>query len=133
MIKARMRKAQRLLDVQQDLQRLEEERIAGLKRRQAELAALQEETIGALGDDGGPQGLFISVIVKRLKALAEEALRVDEDLQRRSRALRALATRTKYAERLVRNYEQQHDKVVAERDLMDVIERALRIDDASLP
>ncbi len=133
MIEARLRKAKRLLDVQMDMQRLEEEHIAGLKRRRDELAAEQQETLDALGSDGGLQGLFMSVIVKRFKTLGEEATRVDSELLARSDALRELATRTKFAERLVRNYEQQHGRIVAEKELMDIIERTLRSGDASLP
>lgn len=134
MIEVRRRKARRLLDVQQDLQRLEEERLAALKSRQAELTNLQEEAVGSLHADGGVQGVFAAVAVKRLKSLGEESLRLDTEIERRSQSLRVLATRTKYAERLVRNYDQQCDRMAAEKDLMDIIERALRNgDDASLP
>ncbi len=134
MLKARMNKARRLLDVQQDLQRLEEERLANVKRRQTEISTMQEEMIATLNGDSGLQGLFTPVIVKRLQSLGEETLRLDKELERRSQSLRAIATRTKYAERIVRNYEQQHAKMAADKELMDIIERALRIDDdASLP
>ncbi len=128
MIEARRRKARRILDVQQDLQRLEEERLAALKSRKAGLASLQEEAVASL------QGVFAAVAIKRLKSLGEESLRLDTEIERRSHSLRVLATRTKYAERLVRNYDQQCDRIAAEKDLMDIIERALRNgDDASLP
>lgn len=133
MIEQRVRKSRRLLAVQQDLQRIEEERIASLKRRQAELSTLQEEAIGALSSDEALQGVFTPVIVKRLQSLGEEKLRIDAEMERRLQILRAAATRTKYAEKLARGYEQQRAKTVSEKELMDVIERALRIDDASLP
>lgn len=133
MVKVRLQKAKRLLDVQRSLQRLEEDRVTGLKGRQSELAAMQEEVVGALSDDEGLQGLFTPVIVRRLKSLSEESVRVTEELDRRSNALRALATRTKFAERLVRAYEQQHTRAVSDKELIDVIERLIRADDASLP
>ena len=46
MTKARLQKAKRLLDIHQDLRRLEEARISGLKARQVELLARQEELFG---------------------------------------------------------------------------------------
>jgi len=133
MIKARMEKAKRLLDLSRDLQRLEEDRLVRLRNRQAEIATQQEELVGSLNSDGGLQGLLMPVIVRRLKALGDEAVLVEQDIERRASALRGLATRTKYAERLSRGYEQQNKRMEAQRDLLDVIERILRNDNASLP
>lgn len=133
MIEARLRKARRLLDLHKGLQRLEEERITGLRSRQAELAALQEELCGSLNMDDGQRAPFIPVIVRRLKSLSEESVRIAEELERRSRALSLLAARTKCAERLSRTYEQRHTRARAEKELLDVIERLTRPGDASLP
>lgn len=133
MTRARMQKAKRILDVQRGLKRLEEERVAGLRGRQSELAAMQEEIVSALNGDDRLQGLFTPVIVRRLQSLGEETARITEELERRSQSLRALATRTRFAERLVRTYERQHTRAVADKELLDIIERLARIDDASLP
>jgi hypothetical protein len=130
---ARLAKARRLLDLNKDLQRLEEHRVAGLRNRQAELAALQEEIFNALSGDGGLQGLFTPMIVRRLKALGEESVRIADELERRSAALLAIAARTKHAERLSRTYEQEHSRAQAARELRDIIERVVRGDNASLP
>lgn len=133
MIKARLLKARRLLDLHKSLQRIEEECIAGLKSRQAELAAQQEEMIGSLSGNDGLHGAFMPVIVRRLKLLSEEATRIGEEIERRTRGLQALGARTKYAERMSRTYEQQQTKARAEKELLDIIERSARPDDASLP
>ncbi|MDP1731617.1 MAG: hypothetical protein WC684_02635 [Hyphomicrobium sp.] len=133
MLEARLRKARRLLDLHRDLQRLEEERIAGLRRRQDELAVLQEEIFNSLNGDEGLQGLFTPMIVRRLKSLGDESLRVAEELKRRSEALLAISARTKHAERLAHTYEQGHNRASAERELRDIIERIARPEDASLP
>ena len=133
MIEARVRKARRLLDLHRGLQRLEEERVAGLRSRQAELVALQEETVGALSGDGGLQGLLMPVVMRRLKSFSEESVRVATELEWRSRALQTLAARKKVAERLSRAYEQQHIRIRADRELRDIIERITRPKDASLP
>jgi hypothetical protein len=133
MLEARLKKARRLLDLHRDLQRLEEERISGLRHRQDELAVLQEEIFNSLNGDGCLQGLFAPMIVRRLKSLGDESLRVAEELKRRSEALLAIAARTKHAERLARTYEQTHNRASAERELRDIIERIARPEDASLP
>lgn len=128
-----MQKARRLLEVQRGLQRLEEAKIASLRSRQAELAALQEETIGALNTDDGPHERFVTALVRRLRSLSEEAVRISEELERRSIVLRAHAGRSKCAERRSRAYEQQHARARAQKELLEVIERITRPGDASLP
>ena len=133
MMKARIRKAQRLLELQRGLQRLEEGKIAGLKSRQAELATLQEDLISALNTDDGPQGLLVVAIVRRLRSLGEETALLAEELERRYATLRTHTARAKYAERRSRTCEEQHAKAQAQKELLEVIERALRSENASLP
>jgi hypothetical protein len=133
MIEARMQKARRLLEVQKGLQRLEEAKIAGLRSRQAEVAVLQEELIGALNKDDGLQGLFVVAIVRRLKSLGEEATRLAEELERRSAVLRTHAGRAKWAERRSRVYEQELARARAQKELLELLERIIPPKDASLP
>jgi hypothetical protein len=133
MMRARAEKARRLLKVQRDLQRLEEARVAGLQRRRAELSALQEQILAALNAEEGPTGLLVAAFVRRLKSLGEEGARIAEELERRSLALRAQAGRTKYAERRSQAYEQEHAKAQARKELLELLERIVRPQDASLP
>jgi hypothetical protein len=132
MTEARMRKAQRLHNVQKSLQRLEEDRISLLQGRQAELASLQEQVVGALNSDGA-QDLLVSAVVRRLKSLSEESVRLAAELERRYQTLRTIAPRTKCAERLSNTYEQQHERALAEKELRDIIERIAHSEYASLP
>lgn len=133
MTKVRMQRAQRLLSLHEGLQRVEEQRVAALKGRLDELAAQQEEAIALLHSDDGPRHHFIPGLVRRLKSLREEQMRLTGEFERRSGELRALAARTKYAERLSLTYEQQDARRRAEKELLNVIERSTRTDDASLP
>ena len=132
MTEARMRKAQRLHNVQKSLQRLEEDRISVLQNRQAELSSLKEEIVGALNSDGAAD-LLVSAIVRRLKSLNEESMRLAAELERRYQSLRTIAPRTKCAERLSNTYEQQHERALAEKELRDIIERIAHSEYASLP
>jgi hypothetical protein len=133
MIRARIRKAQRLLELQRGLQRIEEAKIAGLRSRQAELVALQEDLVNALNADEGPQGLLVVAIVRRLKNLGEEAARLGEELERRYETLRGHASRAKVAERRSRTYEEQHARDRAKKELLDVIDQIIRPGNARLP
>ncbi len=133
MTKERLNKARRLLQVQTDLKRLEEARIAGLQSRKLEIETLQSELVGALNADEGPPALLIAAVVARLKKLGEETALIAQELEWRTQALREHTGRTKHAERRVRGYEQQHEKGQAQKELLDIIERAIRPDDASLP
>lgn len=132
MTKVRMQRAQRLLSLHEGLQRAEEQRVAALKGRLGELAAQQEEAIALLYSDDAHH-CFIPGLVRRLKSLREEQTFIAEELERRSGELRALAARTKYAERLSRSCEQQDARRTADKELLDIIERSTRSDDASLP
>lgn len=133
MTQARMEKARRLLDLHKDLQRLEEQQVAALQSRQAELTAEQEHIVASLNSDAGPQALVMPLILHRLKTLSEESTRTADELERRASALRTIASRTKHAERLSRTYEQLHTRARAEKELLDIIERITRPKDASLP
>jgi hypothetical protein len=133
MVEARMKRARRLLEVQEELKRLEEARVAGLQLRQSEIAALQEELVTALNRDDGPPGLMVTAIVRRLKSLNDEASRNDEELKRRTAELQTHAGRAKWAERRFRDYEQQATRVRTQKELLDIIERIIGPKDASLP
>lgn len=133
MTRARLYKTRRLLAVQREMQRLEEVRVAGLSRQQAELAAEQEELVAALNADEALQGLFIGAMARRLKSLNEAEMRIEKELEQRRAVLRVQAGRTKYAERKAVASEEQDARARAQKELLEVIERAVRPGDASLP
>jgi hypothetical protein len=133
MAETRMRRARRLLEVQEQLKRLEEARVAGLQLRQSEIAALHEELVSALNRDDGPSGLMVTAIVRRLKSLNEETSRNVEELNRRMAELQIHAGRAKWAERRFRDYEQQVNRIRTQKELLDLIERIITPKDASLP
>jgi len=132
MIKQRLNKARRVLEVQQDLQRLEEVRVAGLRSRQAEIAASREELVATLSNEAMPRQLLLDAIVRRLKRLSEEEVKVAKELERCSELLRQHASRAKCAERRSRDYEQQDAKARADKELQEVVDRVGRPGDASL-
>ena len=70
----RLRSVRRVLEVQRDLQRLEEQRLRELRQREAELEAAQDSLIRTLADqeDGGT-GRFAEVMAGQVGRLAGKA------------------------------------------------------------
>lgn len=123
MTQDRLRKARRLLDVQRQMQRLEEMKVAETRQRQAEAVAQQEEIVAALNGADALQGLFVAQTARRLKSLSEEERRLELEVTRRMGLLRAQAGRTKVAERQLGAREEHAAKAKAQKELVEIIER----------
>src|SRR5688572_10413862 len=93
-------KIHRILDVQRQLHRIEEWRLADLERALQELAATEQALIHALNEDDALQGLFIDATARRLASIAEEAARVGEEKAAQEQRLLEEAARKVCAERL---------------------------------
>ena len=129
----RAKKARRLLNVLEQLHRIEERKRLELQRRHDDLERSQREVINALNTDDALHGLFIDTAAKFLKSLAQEARRVAEARELQSEKLRERATKVKTAERLKDSLEQIVARRGGEKELRDVIERYTGRRGASLP
>jgi hypothetical protein len=123
MIETRLKRARRLLRVQEDLKRLEETRVAVLQQRQSEIASEQENLVSTLSRDEGPQAFLTATIVRRLKRLGEEATRNGAELEQRTDEMKKHAGRAKWAQRRLEDYEQQATRARAKTELVNLIER----------
>lgn len=129
----RAKKARRLLDVLQQLHRIEEQKKLQLEHRRDELERSQHELISALNSEDALHGLFIDTTAKFLKSLTQEARQVAEARELQSQKLREQATIVKTAERLKHSLEQIVARRGSEKELQDVIERYTTRRGASLP
>jgi uncharacterized coiled-coil protein SlyX len=130
---ARAEKANRMLGIQLQLQRIETWKLAELQNRLAELEATQAELIRALNDDEALHGLFIDTMAARLRLLSEESARVAVERDAQSRRTAEQSGQAKLAERLSASIELQEARVDAQQELMDTIEHFLRRSSARLP
>jgi uncharacterized coiled-coil protein SlyX len=130
---ARVEKANRIVGVQRQLQRIETWKLAELQNRLAELEASQAELIRALNDDEALHGLFIDTMAGRLRLLAEESARVTVERDAQSRRTAEQSGQLKLAERRSAGIEQQEARVAAQQELMETIEHFLRRTSARLP
>jgi hypothetical protein len=119
----RAKKVRRLLSVLEQLHDIEEQKKLQLQRRADELDRSQKELISALNSDDALHGMFIDTTARFLKSLAHEAQRVAEAQELQAEKLRAQATKMKTAERLSDNLDQMVERVGAEKELQDVVER----------
>jgi hypothetical protein len=116
-------KIHRILDVQQQLHRIEEWRLADLDRTLLALAASEQELIRALNEDDALQGLFIDAMARRLASIAEQAARVGEEKTAQEQRLLEHAARKVCAERLVQAVDREVAQAADKRTLLDAIER----------
>ena len=116
-------KIHRILDVQQQLHRIEEWRLADLDRTLLALAATEQELIRALNEDDALQGLFIDAMARRLASIAEQAARVGEEKTAQEQRLLEHAARKVCAERLVQAVDREVAQAADKRNLLDAIER----------
>lgn len=116
-------KIHRILDVQQQLHRIEEWRLADLDRTLLALAASEQELIRALNEDDASQGLFIDAMARRLASIAEQAARVGEEKTAQEQRLLEHAARKLCAERLAQAVDREVAQAADKRTLLDAIER----------
>jgi hypothetical protein len=120
---ARARKANRILGVQRQLQRIEEYRLAELRGRLEQLDTDQRELIAALNEDDALQGLFIDGTARRLKSLSEAASKTAEETEAQAARLLEQSGRLVCAERLAEAADRDALRAGERRALTEAIER----------
>jgi hypothetical protein len=117
------RKIHRILAVQQQMHRIEEWKLADLRRRLEQLAADQKDLIGALNEDDALQGLFIDSMARRLQTLSEEASKTGQQTDVQAARLLDQAGRLICAERLADAADLQELRADEKKGLAEAIER----------
>ena len=129
----RASRSRNILAVQRQLQRVEEQRLAEIKRRANSLAELETELIELLNTEDTMRGLLTFTGVRRLSMVQSEMARVEEHRQAQAERLIAQTSRMKLAEKLSAEAEADARKAQDQQDLSEAIERFLRNYNASLP
>lgn len=120
-MKNRLRKANRIVAVQEQMHRQAEWRLTQIARARADLERTREEIITTLNDDiFGP--MLVEVVAKRLRATAEEAARLAVDEDRQTVRVREEALRLKRAEHMAEGVLQIHDQHVEKQMVAAILE-----------
>ena len=121
-MRSRTDKAHRLVSVQAQIKRAEEWKLAEIERRLAAGEAAQRELIAALNGNHALYDLFIDAIARRLRALAEEASRTCDAKDAQARRLLACAGRLKSAQHLAKAAEEEMQREIDKKNLLDLLE-----------
>ncbi|MGU3496920.1 hypothetical protein ACLBXM_22990 [Xanthobacteraceae bacterium A53D] len=133
-MKERLRKAKRIVAVQEQMHRQAEWRLAEIGRAEVENERVRGEMITTLNDDlFGP--LLVEVVAKRLKAVAAEARRLEIEKTQQTSRVQQEALRLKRAERMQegvsRDYEKHKEQIMVAGILEGVAARLTRKSEGS--
>ncbi|MEE1612567.1 hypothetical protein [Microvirga sp. CF3016] len=132
-MKQRIRKIDRILKVQQHLQREAELRLANLEREATGLKTAQENLIQTMNDHETLHGLFVDVAAKRLQVLASQASAVEKAKLVQKSVTLDRAMQAKRVEKMLSGLKDQERRETEKKDLASVLENVSRGESASFP
>ncbi|WP_262299147.1 hypothetical protein [Microvirga sesbaniae] len=132
-MKQRVRKIERILKVQQHLQKEAELRLATLEREATELKTAQETLIRTMNDHETLHGLFVDITAKRLQGLASQASKVDKAKAAQKAMTIDRAMQAKRTEKMLTGLKDQERRVAEKKDLATILEGLAKDDSASFP
>lgn len=132
-MKQRIRKIDRILKVQQHLQREAELKLANLEREATGLKTAQEVLIQTMNDHETLHGLFVDVAAKRLQALASQASAVEKAKVVQKSVTLDRAMQAKRAEKMLSGLKDQDRRETEKKDLASILEILSKGESASFP
>jgi hypothetical protein len=132
-MKQRIRKIDRILKVQQHLQKEAELKLANLERKATELKVAQETLIRTMNDHETLHGLFVDVAAKRLQGLASQASAVATAKVAQKAATVDRAMQAKRTEKMLTGLKDQGRREAEKKDLSSILEMLAKGKSASFP
>jgi hypothetical protein len=132
-MRQRIRKIDRILKVQQHLQKEAELKLGKLEREASELKVAQETLIQTMNDHETLHGLFVDVSAKRLQALASEASAVERAKVAQKAVTIDKAIQAKRTEKMLSGLKDQERRETEKKDLASILELLAKGESASFP
>ncbi len=132
-MKQRVRKIERILKVQQHLQREAELRLSKLERESHEIRNAQEILIHTMNDHETLHGLFVDVAAKRLQVLSAQASRVDTAKTAQKAVTFDRAMQAKRTEKMLSGLKDDERQQTEKKDLVAILESLAGRDGTSFP
>jgi hypothetical protein len=129
----RAKRARSLLNAQHLMQRVEERRLAELKRRKRELDETEQRLRGLIDADDTLQALLTFMCLRSINGVEKERNRVAAQSQSQTERLIEQTVRSKLAERISETAGQNAQRERDKQDLDEILERCLRGSSARLP
>ena len=132
-MKQRVRKIERILKVQEHLQREAELRLSKLERESQEIRNAQEVLIHTMNDHETLHGLFVDVAAKRLQVLSAQASRVDTAKTAQKAVTFDRAMQAKRTEKMLSGLKEDERQQTEKKDLVAMLESLAGRDGTSFP
>jgi hypothetical protein len=132
-MRQRIRKIDRILKVQQHLQKEAELKLGHLEREASELKVAQEMLIQTMNDHETLHGLFVDVAAKRLQGLASQASAVDRAKVTQKAVTIDKAMQAKRTEKMLSGLREQERRETEKKDLASILELLAKGASASFP
>jgi hypothetical protein len=132
-MKQRVRKIERILKVQEHLQREAELRLSKLERESQEIRNAQEVLIHTMNDHETLHGLFVDVAAKRLQVLSAQASRVDTAKTAQKAVTFDRAMQAKRTEKMLSGLKEDERQQTEKKDLVAILESLAGRDGTSFP
>lgn len=118
----RLKKIERVVEVQRQLKRLTEWKLALLRRDETGLRRAQEQLIGSLNDGALHHGLFVGSMARRLSRLSQEEEALRETAKTLQERMIAESMRLKRTERLAHGMAREAVAQAERADLERLVE-----------
>jgi non-ribosomal peptide synthetase component F len=132
-MRQRIRKIDRILKVQQHLQKEAELKLGNLEREASELKVTQEMLIQTMNDHETLHGLFVDVAAKRLQGLASQASVVEKAKVAQKAVTIDKAMQAKRTEKMLSGLKDQERRETEKKDLASILELLAKGASASFP
>jgi hypothetical protein len=132
-MRQRIRKIDRILKVQQHLQKEAELKLGNLEREASELKVAQEMLIQTMNDHETLHGLFVDVAAKRLQGLASQASAVEKAKVVQKAVTIDKAMQAKRTEKMLSGLKDQERREIEKKDLASILELLAKGESASFP
>jgi hypothetical protein len=132
-MRQRIRKIDRILKVQQHLQKEAELKLGNLEREASELKVAQEMLIQTMNDHETLHGLFVDVAAKRLQGLASQASVVEKAKVAQKAVTIDKAMQAKRTEKMLSGLKVQERRETEKKDLASILELLAKGASASFP
>jgi hypothetical protein len=132
-MRQRIRKIDRILKVQQHLQKEAELKLGKLEREASELKVAQETLIQTMNDHETLHGLFVDVSAKRLQGLASQASAVERAKVAQKAVTFDKAIQAKRTEKMLSGLKDQERRETEKKDLASILELLAKGESASFP
>lgn len=132
-MKQRLKKIDRLIKVQQNLQKSAEIILANLYREETELKTAQEELLQTMGDSDALHGLFVDALAKKLKTLTLEESQTQAAIVKQKELTLEKALQVKRTEKVLSRLKEDDRRGEEKRSLTAILEGIVQKDSTSLP